>query len=83
MKVEIDGVLYVPATDAVTDVDDIMQALYESYMGTGRSWRDDPYAKGLYIGGVNEDEEGDTFPEFLARLNEIRNRKRGNSEAAS
>lgn len=77
MKVEIDGVLYVPATEAVPDVDDIMQALYETYMGPGRSWRDDNLA--LWIGGVNEDGEGDTFPEFLARISEIRGRKRGNA----
>jgi len=75
MKVEIDGVLYVPATEAVTDVDDVLQALYESYMGSGKSWRDDPYSNSLWVGGVNEDGDGDTFPEFLARISEIRARR--------
>lgn len=77
MKVEINGVPYVPATEVRIDVDDIMQALYEGYRGPGKSWRDDPATAFLYIGGVNEDGEGDTFPEFIARLIAIRGNKEG------
>lgn len=73
-SVIIDGVMYVPATSAVAGVDDIMQALYEGYMGSGQSWRDDPYTKGLSI-SVNEDGEGDSFDEFVALVAKISGRK--------
>jgi len=76
VRVEIDGVLYVPVTEAVPGIDDIVQALYESYMGSGKSWRDDPYSKHLYV-AVNEDREGDSFHEFVARIVALR----GNADA--
>lgn len=64
-EVRIDGVLYVPATEAVASVDVVMQAMYESYMGEGTSWRDNPYQ--LWI-SVNEDGEGESFEEIAARV---------------
>jgi predicted P-loop ATPase len=70
MNVVIDGVIYVPAIEAVPGIDDIMQALYEQYMGSGRYWRDDEYTKDLRI-NVHEDEGGQTFEEFAARISKI------------
>lgn len=69
MKVVIDGVIYVPATEVSPTVSDILQAMYEGYMGTGKRWQDDKYD--VRVGSVNEDGEGDTFEEFAARITEI------------
>ena len=65
-KVVIDGIIYVPAIEAVASVDDVIQAMYESYMGKGKHWSEETFS--LWVGEVNEDGEGDTFEEFAARI---------------
>lgn len=71
VEVVINGQRYVKATDAVPAVDDIMQALYEGYMGSGTHWKADPHIGNLFIGGVNEDGDGASFEEFAATIAEI------------
>lgn len=68
--VTIDGELYVKATDAVAEVDDILQALYVSYMGGGRDWKSDSTA--LWI-AVNEDGDGMSFQEFAEQIAQVKN----------
>lgn len=78
MKVVIDGFVYVPATEVTPVVNDILQALYEGYMGAGRRWQDDNFD--VRVGSVNEDGEGDTFEEFAARITEVASRQSQVSE---
>ena len=63
--VVIDGIIYVPATEAVKGIDDIMQAIYETYMGVGDRW--DSGSVRLWV-GVNEYGDGETLEELAARV---------------
>ena len=67
-EVVIDGQIYVPATDVSPTIDTILEAIWESYMGTtfGR-WNDANNARELWV-GANEDGNGDTLEEFAARI---------------
>lgn len=67
-SVVIDGVIYVPAIGAIPTIDTIMQALYEQYMGDGKRWNEDSYTAHLNILVSEDDEGGDTFEQFIARI---------------
>ena len=63
-EVLIDGKRYVPAVDWVagSQLDGLLQALYESYMAAGEHWSA-PGAYKVWL-SINEDGEGLSFEEI-------------------
>jgi hypothetical protein len=67
MKVEIDGVLYVPVGRAAVEVDEVLRALALQWH-TPEGLAENGYQGMRVIVSYNEDYGGETFDEFAARL---------------
>ena len=71
LKVVIDGVVYVPAAEAVAGmdaVDAVMQAMFEGYMGDGERWNEKGNARLMTVTVSDGGDEGETFEDLAARL---------------
>ena len=71
MKVVIDGELYVKASSVeAPGVDQVMQFLYEQWMGVGEHWRDSEYKLWVSVGDDSQDgpwELEDLYDAVIAR----------------
>lgn len=80
-SVVIDGLIYVPATEAVAGLDTFMQALFEGYMGEGRRWTDGRFPQMMSVIVTDDDDgDGETFERLAARMSAIAVRDTANGE---